>query len=205
MRVKERKAKKYIYNVKERVRISDNKRIQEVAWGRCEKRMEEIWWWGDFRLINTLSATRSCLNLSERYDASHQKLSQQTHAGGVHFLTPLTHVFIPPSTITFSRGNFDLEGLFVALFDFTFTEIAFTYALRTKIKQISKCIASSLSYTLILYKILTLLRTLVHAYIPFAMYVFIYCLTLVVTSVGVEWELHKRVRVYIYIFLHVWT
>lgn len=38
-------------------------------------------------------------------------------------------------------ANFDFS-LFVALFDFTFTEIAFTYAPWTKIKQISKCLVA---------------------------------------------------------------
>lgn len=56
--------------------------------------------------------------------------------------------------------NFD-SSLFVALFDFVFTEIAFTYALRTKIKQISKCLATlfyeSLANSLFDY-ILPLLR-----------------------------------------------
>lgn len=41
--------------------------------------------------------------------------------------------------------NFD-SSLFVALFDFLFTEIAFTYALRTKIKQISKCLSPPFFY-----------------------------------------------------------
>lgn len=37
------------------------------------------------------------------------------------------------------------EKAFVALFDFVFTKIAFTYAPRTKIKQIRKCVSSTSS------------------------------------------------------------
>lgn len=85
-------------------------------------------------------------------DTAHKHLECDTLVSSTHIkalgregvcdLTPAQPTSTPPEMAAAAATGKE-RRLFVALFDFVFTEIAFTYAPRTEIKQIRKCLRHS--------------------------------------------------------------